>query len=88
MVQPASSTFNLFETLKPVYELYKLVSLYPETNLNGARLDGSFVLQAIKDWKAENTESPTELSNLTLLEYVGTLFNMVVSGIAANSPKT
>ena len=82
-----ANSFSLFKHLKPVHDLYKLVSLYPESSLGGSSLNGSFVLQVIKDWKAEAEESPTELSNLTLLAYVGVLFNTVVSGITAKTPK-
>ena len=84
---PAANTFSLFRHLKPVHDLYKLVSLYPDSGMSGGSLNGAFVLQVIKDWKLENTDTLTELSNLTLLEYVGTLFNIVVRGITANPPK-
>ena len=82
-----ANTFGLFKHLKPVHDLYKLVSLYPDSGMNGGSLNGAFVLQVIKDWKLENPDTQTELSILTLLEYVGTLFNVVVSGIAANPQK-
>ena len=84
---PVANTFNLFKHLKPVHDLYKLVSLYPDSGMGGGSLNGAFVLQVIKDWKLENANTPTELSNLTLLEYVGTLFNVVVSGITASPQK-
>lgn len=84
---PVANTFSLFKHLKPVHDLYKLTSLYPDSGMSGGSLNGVFVLQVIKDWKLENMDFPTELSNLTLLEYVGTLFNVVVSGIAASPRK-
>ena len=84
---PVANTFSLFKHLEPVHNLYKLVGLYPDSGMSGGSLNGAFVLQVIKDWKLENTETPTELSNLTLLEYVGTLFNVVVSGITASPQK-
>ena len=87
LVTPVANTFNLFKHLKPVHDLYKLVSLYPDSGMGGGSLSGAFVLQVIKDWKLENADNTTELSNLTLLEYVGTLFNVVVSGITASPQK-
>lgn len=84
---PVVDNFNLFRHLKPVYALYKLVSLYPDSGMSGGSLNGAFVLQVIKDWKVENPDTQTELSNLTLLEYVGILFNVVVSGITASPRK-
>ena len=87
METPVANTFSLFKHLEPVHNLCKLVSLYPDSGMRGGSLNGAFVLQVIKDWKLENSETPTELSNLTLLEYVGTLFNVVVSGITASPQK-
>ena len=84
---PVANIFSLFRHLKPVHDLYRLVSLYPDSGMSGGSLSGAFVLQVIKDWKLESTETPTELSNLTLLEYVGTLFNVVVSGITTSPQK-
>lgn len=81
---PVQDDFSLFAHLWPVYELYKLVILYPDVGASRGSLNGAFVLQVIKDWRLENMDYPTELRNLELLEYVGILFNVVVTYTAVN----